>query len=352
MQNKFLNILFINFIILLIGLVIIELIFGTWFYTSLNFNNLLIPRNQTNILENLPYESNHIGIYSRDKNGFRANDYSLNEIEILILGGSTTEEREVDDQLIWTKVFEKKIIKKHKVLNAGIGGQTSYGHKELYRLWFSRFKELKPNYMLVYLGINDALFLVESINMNNNFTKGRISKGSNRDLIKNVSYIDNLIQYIKNNSAIHSIYLIIKGNLISRKYRINYNNKPKHFSVHYAEPPIKDIDINSYNFDKFYAYYEKNILEIININKIYDSKLILTTQKISSDHWLNPYLRIINSFTLKICKENNIICINLHENIIFDDKIDLYDGIHTSPSGSVKVGVSIAEFFNKNLYSI
>ena len=235
MQNKYLNILFINFIILLIGFVIIELIFGTWFYTSSNFNNLLIPRKQTNILENLPYESNHIGIYSRDKNGFRANDYSLNEIEILILGGSTTEEREVDDQLIWTKVFEKKIIKKHKVLNAGIGGQTSYGHKELYRLWFSRFKELKPNYMLVYLGINDALFLVESINRNDNFTKGRILKGSNRDLIKNVSYIDNLIQYIKNNSAIHSLYLIIKGNLISRKYRINYNNKPKHFSVHFQK---------------------------------------------------------------------------------------------------------------------
>ena len=147
------------------------------------------------------------------------------------------------------------------------------------------------------------------------------------------------------------MYLIIKGNLISRKYRINYNNEPKRFSVHYIDSPVKDININSYDFDNFYAYYEKNILDIININKIYDSKLILSTQKISSDHWLNPYLKVINSFTLKICKENNIICINLHENITFDDKVDLYDGIHTTPSGSEKVGETIAELFNKLISS-
>ena len=35
--------------------------------------------------------------------------------------------------------------------------------KNLYRLWFSRFKELKPKFMIVYLGINDALFLVENM---------------------------------------------------------------------------------------------------------------------------------------------------------------------------------------------
>ncbi len=349
MLKKYLNIVVINLSLLITGLIIIELFFGTWFYSSSNFNNLLIPKHQTNIMESLPYDSDKIGIYSRDKNGFRANNYSLNEIGILILGGSTTEEREIDDKLIWTKVFEKKINKNYKVLNAGIGGQTSYGHKQLYRLWFSRYKELKPKFIIVYLGINDALFLVENLEKQNDFNKGRIINYTNRDLIKNEKFFNNSIQYIKNNSAIHSLYLVIKGNILSRKYRINYNNKPKYFDAYFTPLPSKDIVLDSHYLNNFYNYYKKNIMDIIEINKIYDSTLILSTQKISSNHWLNPYLKIVNSFTLKICREKNLICFNLHDKINFKDKIDFYDGIHTSPSGSFKIGESLAFFFNKEL---
>lgn len=349
MLRKYSNTIIINLTVLLTGLIIIELVFGTWLYRSSNFNNLLIPKQQTNIMESLPYASNNIAIYSRDKNGFRANNYSLNEIEILILGGSTTEEREIDDKLIWTKVFEKKINKNYQVLNAGIGGQTSYGHKNLYRLWFSRFKELKPKFMIVYLGINDALFLVENMEKQHDFSKGRIINDSNRDLIKNEKFFSNTIQYIKNNSALHSLYLVIKGNILSRKYRINYKNKPKYFDAYFTKSPSKDIVLDSYYLNNFYNYYKKNIIDIIEINKIYDSTLILSTQKISNKHWLNPYLEIVNSFTLKICKEKNLICFNLHDNINFIDQIDFYDGIHTSPSGSLKIGESLALFFNKEL---
>jgi len=43
-----------------------------------------------------------------------------------------------------------------------------------------------------------------------------------------------------------------------------------------------------------------------------------------------------------------IICFDLHNHVLFDKKIDLYDGIHTTPLGSSKVGILIANFFNKN----
>ena len=120
MLYKFFKIITINLIILFFGLIVIELFFGSWLKKN-NFSNLLIHKQQTNLIDNFPYPSNNLGLFTRDNNGFRANKYKLDEIEILIMGGSTTEERDVDDNLIWTKIFEKNIFANKKTLNAGIG---------------------------------------------------------------------------------------------------------------------------------------------------------------------------------------------------------------------------------------
>ena len=62
---------------------------------------------------------------------------------------------------------------------------------------------------------------------------------------------------------------------------------------------------------------------------------------------MSSFVEIVNSFTKKICFRNNLICFNLHENIIFEDEKDFYDGIHTTPKGSEKVGRVIGNFINK-----
>ena len=191
------KILFINITVFIIGIIIIELCFGTWLKNS-NYSNLLIPRQQTNIITSFPYESNTLGIYSRDKNGFRANKHDLDQINILILGGSTSEERDIDDNKIWTKIFEKKLNKKYKVLNAAIGGQTSYGHKKMFDMWFSKYNDLEPDFVIVYLGINDTLFFIESLNNKNTlYNEGRKLNASNRDTLIYINLFDRFIQYLK-----------------------------------------------------------------------------------------------------------------------------------------------------------
>lgn len=348
MIKKSFKIITINILIFFVGLILIEIFFGSWFSNS-NYQNLLIPRQQKDILDNLPYSSDKIGIYTRDKHGFRANTYSLDKIEILILGGSTTEERDVDDKLIWTKIFEKNLNNKKKVLNAGIGGQTSYGHNKIFEIWLSKFNDLKPKYTIIYLGINDALFLIENFNKKIDYGEGRILNKSNRDLLKNTTFQDQVVQYIKNNSVFHTIYLLIKGNIISRKYKINYNKGPGKFIAHYSEPPEKDIVVDLFDMNKFYDYYNNNILNIIKSNKVYNSKIIFVTQKISEKHWLNDFLKIVNYFTKSICIANDLICFNLHEQIVLEEEKDFYDGMHTTPSGSKKIGRLIADFFNRTI---
>lgn len=41
---------------------------------------------------------------------------------------------------------------------------------------------------------------------------------------------------------------------------------------------------------------------------------------------------------LKGCRQEGAICIDLFEEIEFDNKVDFYDTIHTSASGSRKIG--------------
>ena len=348
MLIKTFKLILINVVVLLILLVIFELILGSWLKKN-NFQSLLIPKHQFNIIQNIPYKSNKIGIFSRDKYGFRANNYKLKDIEILILGGSTTEERDVDDNLIWSKVFEGELKSENrKVLNAGIGGQTSYGHSKIYDLWLSRYAELNPEIILVYVGINDALFFVEQFLNNNYSVKGRVINNSNRDLL-NLEYSqDRFIQYFKNNSIIHDLYLLIKGNILSRKYKLNYNKTPKVFNEKYTKIPDIKNKPSLETINLFHKYYENNILNIKKISQKYNSKIIFVTQKIAKDHWLYNYLSIVNKISEKICNEQKLECFNLHKNINFNIKKDLYDGIHTTPDGSHKIGKKIAKYFNDN----
>lgn len=344
---NFFKILLVNSAIFILGIIIIELFFGSWLKNS-NYSSLLIPRQQTNIIDSFPYEEDTLGIYSRDKNGFRANQYNLNEIDILVLGGSTTEEREVDDNKIWTKIFEKNLKKKYKVLNAGIGGQTSYGHKLMFKMWFSRYPDLNPDFIIIYLGINDALYFVENLNNKNILDKGRQINSSNRDTLTNINFSDKLIQYVKNNSIFHTVYLIVKGNMISNKYKISYNTKPKIFSV---KSPINDSDPELNIPIVFTDYYNKNLREIVNHSKNYNSKLIFVTQVTSKSHWLNNYLNKINFLTMNFCKINKIKCINLDNNKLKLKDYYFYDGIHTTPDGSKIIGEFISNEFNR-LYNL
>ena len=343
---SFLKILIVNLAIFIFGIVIIELFFGTWL-KNLNYSNLLIPRQQTNIISSFPYKHNTLGIYSRDKNGFRANQYSLNQIDILILGGSTTEERDVDDKKIWTKIFEKNLRKEYKVLNAGIGGQTSFGHSSMFNMWFSRHPDLNPDFIIIYLGINDALYFVESLNNKNILNKGRQLNSSNRDTLTSIGFIDRSIQYLKNNSIFHSVYLIIKGNMISKKYEISYNSNPNIFSAYHQEAPINNIKPGEKISNIFIDYYYKNLREISEHSKNYNAKTILVTQVISKNHWLYDYLNKINILTMSFCKTNKINCINLKDNKLKLKENHFYDGIHTTPDGSKLIGEFISDKFNR-----
>ena len=106
---------------------------------------------------------NYEVIYNRDKYGFRDRYKDLKNIDVLVLGGSTTDERWLKDEDTWINQLEKKLEKFNKkdidIVNSGIDGQSTFGHVWNFNNWYKKLNTLSPKYIIFYIGINDQLYL-------------------------------------------------------------------------------------------------------------------------------------------------------------------------------------------------
>ena len=346
---KFFKISSINFLVFFTFIILIELSLGSWL-TSENYGSLIIPRSALEVIDSPKYDTSGKYLYSRDQNGFRANNYKLSEIDILVIGGSTTEERDVGDRYIWTKIFENKISKtfNYKVLNAGIGGQTSLGHSLIFDLWLNKYNDLNPKYIFFFVGINDAVNLFE-ISNNNGKIQNRIFQNEDKDNLVNNNKFAKFSNYIKNNSYFHAIYLNIRSKILLSNFNFNYNNRNNIYHKLKTRFPKKNqnasqLDFNNKNLLNFKKLYFNNLNKIL--DKVNDKNAVpvFITQTIYDQDILYDYLDFINSLTIKFCEDNKISCLKLDKNHNIT-KDDYYDTFHTNPNGSFKIGVLTAKMF-------
>ena len=150
----------------LFSLIVLELIFGNWFNS-----NSWIETQDLNIVRDshLKFEIDtlypgygKVSTYSRDQYGLRQLCPIGATIDILTIGGSTTDQRFISDELTWQSHLQNEIShylnKNICVSNAGVDGHSTFGHLASFRIWFPKIPILKPKLVLLYLGINDAGF--------------------------------------------------------------------------------------------------------------------------------------------------------------------------------------------------
>ena len=100
------KIIFYNLLLLFLGLILIELILGNWIFGP-KFSSLIIKRNITKVWNPNHYESDHAAMYKKDEFGFRGNYKNISDVKIITVGGSTTDERWIDENLTWSHLFQK-----------------------------------------------------------------------------------------------------------------------------------------------------------------------------------------------------------------------------------------------------
>jgi hypothetical protein len=212
----------VNAALLLAVALIAELVFGAWvkapglWTLSIQRDFAIRGWQQEKYLRDAPM------LYSRDYYGFRGNSHALEAINIIAMGGSTTDKVELSDQETWTAQLQQCLVSRGapaKIANAGINGQSGLGHIRNFDVWLGHLPDLRPKYLLIYVGINETK--IEGSPENNRFNDdvtfrdkaGAPNMRHGAGTIERYTAAKVLGDWITINSTFYSLYRIAWGNL-------------------------------------------------------------------------------------------------------------------------------------------
>lgn len=346
--KRFINILLFNVVLIGVGIFILELIYGDWInHDNINKLNIIKDRTITYNVDDLYESSLKTATYTRDIFGLRGQFENPSEIVILTVGGSTTDQRYITDEQTWQYVLQcefKKYGKEIPVANAGIDGQSTFGHIKNFDYWFPDIPGLKPKYILFYIGIND-------------FYK---DEGFGYDALVTNNVDRSLDQLIKERSAIYHIIRTLYG--IYQAEEI-HNIGHGHFDfkkVKWVSDPLQ-TSYDKYMDTRLKEYAERLEVLIQRTNSL-GSNPIFVTQPSRKYRFNNSRIEGVEKYfyydgipingvdyyymmnklddvTCSVAKKHNIIYIELARELIQElEDDDFYDFAHMNPKGAKKVG--------------
>lgn len=343
-MEKFLNLfklIFVNILIFLIFLIILELIFGSWFKN--NFKLRLSSERNINRVYKFDF-NNHKGqsLYIRDNLGFRIAKNSINpkDIDIVFAGGSTTNQKFLNYDETIVGILDDK-IKKYKFVNSGVDGMSIIGHINSFDFWYNKIENFNPSYFIFYIGVNDQFLFSEN------------KKDRNVDKLTEASKKAKVREYLESNSFFYKQFRILKSTLYLKfgfnkgvnqvnKKTVVYHERDNDEFISYDNFSNKDIDVKKKEF------YESLLEKLTNRVTEKKSKIIYLTQ--ISGNGMNNNLFLIASTIMKHCEKFQLICFNLAKeaNLNYDD---FYDGLHLNRDGSKKASNYIYNKLDKIFYN-
>ena len=336
----------IYFISVLLILFLFELLNGFWFRSPLEKNLLNLNALYSVDIKINPndfYPSSNDISYSRNSYGLRVNCQNSKNINLVSIGGSTTDQRYIDLENTFSYILQEEITKNTGaafcVANAGVDGHNLSNHIHSFENWFPLIPSFNPQYYLLNVGINDAAIL--NVIPKNNFNSGNGFLSFVKFQIIRNSYLYSFYKKIRN---LIGISLDRYGVLTHKK---NIKNDFKYTSLKNSSNLEKDIIKNSETFGK-------NFKKIINIIKSKDGMPICILQNAlfiknnkgiyNAFPYQNDYLNgfdlqfsldLINNQIKEICSDANGIIVSIDNNNFTEN--DFYDFVHHNPQGSRKL---------------
>ena len=338
-MRRILRILAVNIGLLLLGILAVELVFGTWLSQD-SLDQVNIQRGlEVRLDARTLYPGGTIFTYRRNHWGFRGPDIDPQSIDIVTIGGSTTNQFYLPEEATWQVAMERRfgeIDRPMRVANAGMEGQSSVGHLYSMEAWFPHVPGLKPKYIVAYVGINDTVI------------------GSTTDRLA----FTNVNRWIRHNSALVRLAKTIEGTMLARVERMTHF--PIDFErVRWTEYPVYPDNRTARPESDPIAYGER-LKELIARIHVFGSKPILVTQMrgdsrivegkvqgLASESGMNGVdqwrlLEAFNEVTRTVCTAKRVPCIDAARAIDYQIG-DFYDIIHNSPRGAEKIGRFIAD---------
>ena len=358
---KLYKILGINLIVTGGILLIPEILLSQYFLISPAYN---VPEALINYEKNFEVSSienskNPIkAIYSRDSNGYRPHRKGGKKT-ILTIGGSTTDQRFIDNNKTWQAVMEKN--SDLSVINGGVDGQSSFGHLQAIKKWHSKaLKQNKIDGVLFYIGVNDVRLIgdISSKSIYKSFDSNI------KNIYDNPSYFRKIRNFISRRS-----YLYKKIKQAKFKFDNYRGVKPvspdgiiitghnfKNFNITFLDDhKISNTRLASEEESKPYRELFRELLittkNTFKKSKIYivqqqDPRCLITNQKVftrtkhvSIDNHCSALASIYNAQdqTIHKLEKHDIKIMKMYTDNPIPDT-SFYDDIHTNSKGNIYIG--------------
>jgi len=326
------RLLFVNFAVLATGLLILEAVFGRWFWAG-PLDKILVPRNAHVIYHIDTPTGKRDVLYTTDAFGLRGKHARPADIDVLTIGGSTTNQARITDGETWQDVMTERFAADGRrliVSSAGVDGHSTVGHIKSFSLWLNHVPGLKPKWILAYIGINDRHIRPE---------KDRLA----------LHEIDvSLKRRITENSAIYQLYRIVRGMIEAEAYDVAHMRKgtgaPERRQP-FAPPPATAKQ------QQALAAYEARIRALNAEILRFGARPIYVTQPLAHAYrdgddiitreGMQPadyfWMWRLNARLMRVCAALKAVCIDLESELKFEPS-EFYDFVHNTPAGAEKIG--------------
>lgn len=269
-MSRFLKWLFVNGAVLLVGVLLLEGFFGGWF-VSPKLNRLNILRSVERVFEvdGLYDSDRETATYTRDAYGLRGSHARPSAIDMLTVGGSTTDQRYLDDEQTWQAYLEEELRARDvpaTIGNAGVDGQTSFGHIKSFEWWFPELG-LKAGLILFYIGLNDFYF----------------DEPRRYDEIVGEERVVPWRRQLHDKSALAHVLRTVRGT-----FRAHVTQKINHGKVDYALVEWSETPLQS-SYDSlmapYLAGYESRLRELVKRTRAMGAEPIFATSPTRNYRW-------------------------------------------------------------------
>ncbi len=352
-SNLFKPVVLFNGLLFATGLLIMELGFGQWFadreslYLATIRRNVVVKHDVTEL-----YPAGGTVAYERDGWGLRGDYGALADIDILSMGGSTTDQYYVAHEHTWNGVLARafdEAIMEVDVANAGRDGHSTLGHLHCFDVWLPWLQTngLHPRYVLFYVGIND-MYVARAA-------------GYDAGVAKDVARRDAALEgwtwktHLRWRSAFYRAYVNV-----SYAYRSYRRGLTPLGHGQQTYPTLGWIDLptdepTNQEMTAALADYDRRLRRLAERVQRFGAHSIFVTQPSLMLRWrdgryqyrssdaanvLTEVRRLarFNRQTLETCRSlEQAVCIDLARELPFTDE-DFYDRWHNTPAGGEKIG--------------
>lgn len=339
----------------------LELIYGSWFKAPGLWNLGIIRNADWSIDVSAYYEHEGPIRYKRDYFGLRGSYGQPQDISLLAIGNSTTDQRQVSEYETWTARLDACLKSRGlpvNTANAGVTGQTLRGMANNFDFWFSHIPGLKPRWVVAYFGATEIDL------------EGREDSDDVRryyETEKAPPKWKNFQNWLKMNSALNQLFSDIKTNLKAWRRPDSPNSRPpdermgeradQAVNRSLEESQAAAIRLDSPEFlvmkrkseadlQDSLRKFEDRLIRLEESTRAFGAEPIFVTQNSARYRvkdglvWgdLDQFLRLqaLAERTLQVCRSRNIQCLNLAGELSLEDG-DAYDGAHITAKGSARL---------------